>query len=154
MSTRVVMGALVLGSAFALASACGSSSNKSGAGGTGGSAGAAASGGTGATAGGPSDAAGGSSTKDVNMDAPFVLPDGGCGQILCPAAVADHCYASLNDCAQFCEEIAQSSCQTQWNAVVTCMGSSPQLTCADGGPILVQGCLTQEQAVKACLSSG
>lgn len=153
-TTRLVVGALILGSAVAIASACGSS-NKSGSGGSGGSGGQAGSAGSsgsgGAKEAGPTDSG---QKSDVNFDAPFKLPEGGCGQIFCPAAVAASCFQSLNDCSNACNQIAQSNCDKQWNAVLTCLGPSPQLTCTDAGKISTKNCNSQVQAMTACLHSG
>lgn len=168
MSKRLIAGALSVVLGVALATACGSS-NDDGSGGAGGSSGSGgnAAGGTGGNAtggsggnkdGGPViDASGGAAPyADANLDAPYKLPDGGCGQVFCPAAVAAGCskgFQSLNDCAHFCSQVAQTSCATKWDVLLTCAGPSPQLTCDSSGQIAVTGCDSEGQDFTNCLTS-
>jgi len=162
MSKKLMVGPLVAFVGVALASACGSSSGNGGSsGGAGGTAGSATGGSGGSTAGsggidggGPVDGSGGDPFADVTLDAPYQLPDGGCGQVFCPAAVAAACqngFASLNDCATFCGNIAQSPCAKEWNTLLTCAGPNPNITCnATSGLFEVTGCSQEEQAFVGC----
>ncbi len=162
MLKRVMIGALFAVLAAALPTAC-SSSKSNGSGGSGGAGGSGgnATGGTagsgGNTEGGSSGGSGGTAPyQDADLDAPYNLPDGGCGQIFCPAAVAASCpkfAQSLNDCANFCSKIAQSSCSTQWDAVMTCAGASPNVQCDSNGQISLPGCDTQVQAFVTCFTA-
>lgn len=156
-SNRLVLGsvAVVL---VATVWACGSSSDKpGGSGGSGGATGGSggANGGSGGSTdgGSPIDGSGGNPFADVNLDAPYQLPDGGCGQVFCPAVVAAKCqkgFQSLNDCANFCGQVAQTQCETQWNAVLTCAGPTPDISCDSSGQFTVNGCENEQSAFLSC----
>ncbi len=163
MSRKLVVGAISVVLGVALATACGSSNNNSGSNGnsggaggsaTGGSAGSSGAGGSGGSDAGTSGGSGGTLPyQDADLDAPYQLPDGGCGQIFCPAAVNAACsksFQSLNDCATFCNQVAQSQCAQQWNAVLVCAGPNPQLTCDTSGNLSFSGCDSEQKAFVAC----
>lgn len=162
-SNKLGVGALVVVLGVALGTACSSSSKKSnaggGAGGAGASGGAAGSGGVGA--GGASGSDGGildaqNPFADVDLDAPYQLPDGGCGQIFCPNAVHANCpnfAQTLSDCATFCNDVDQSPCKKEWDAFLTCAGPSPNVTCdSSTGLFTVKGCETEFMAFYKCES--
>jgi hypothetical protein len=169
MSKRLMVGTLTVGLGIALATACSSSENNGGgsSGGSGGSAtggtGAGGSGGSatggsgGGTDGGQIDGSGGTTPyADANLDAPYQLPDGGCGQIFCPPAVAAGCkngFQSLNDCASFCTQVAQSTCNSDWEALLTCAGANPDIQCDSTGQISITGCDSQAQKFGTCFSA-
>lgn len=163
MSKKLILGALSIVAGVALASACGSSkSHGSGSGGSSGSGGAATggNGGSGGGAGKDGGSTGGSGGAppyaDANLDAPYQLPDGGCGQIFCPVVVNAACSnspPSLDACAKFCTQADQSKCASQWDAMLTCAGATPQITCDSSGKFAVAGCDSQLGAFWACVSS-
>lgn len=157
MFKRVMFGALLAVLAAALPVACSSSKSGSGGGGSAGASGSSGSGGTAGSAGtdgGSSGGAGGIPPyQDAALDAPYKLPDGGCGQTFCPAAVAAQCpkggFQSLNDCVKFCSQVP-AKCSNEWNALLTCAGPNPSISCNSSGQLTVDGCANEQQAFIAC----
>ena len=166
MTKKLLVGTLAVALGVGLGTACSSSKNSSNGGssgsggsatggtGAGGSAGDA--GGSGQTDAGSSGSGGTAPYADADLDAPYQLPDGGCGQVFCPAAVAAGCqngFQSLNDCASFCSAIDQSTCASQWDALLTCAGPNPTIKCDSGGQISFPGCDSQVQAFQTCFAA-
>lgn len=164
MSKKLMVGALSVVAGLALATACSSSkSNGSGSGGTSGSAGSATGGSSGSagSAGADGGSMGGNGGTlpyaDADLDGAYQLPDGGCGQIFCPNAVSAACSKgpqSLDACSKFCTQVDQSPCAQQWDALLTCAGPTPKITCDSSGNIVVgTGCDAQQTAFMTCAAS-
>lgn len=166
MLKRLVVGGVSVFAGLALIVACSSASKKPASGGSSGSAGSGGSSGAGGSAtggsggsmdGGVTDASGDAPPyADANLDAPYELPDGGCGQVFCPAAVGAHCsksFQSLNDCATFCTNVEQSKCSSDLNTLLTCAGANPNIQCDSNGQISFPDCTSQAQAFGTCYAS-
>lgn len=82
--------------------------------------------------------------------------DAQCQQV-CPDVVAAHCSlgpANEAECESGCGTIRSSSCAAKWDALFSCGGAKPQLSCDPNGQPTVTGCDAQAKALYACLAAG
>ncbi len=71
----------------------------------------------------------------------------------CPLAVAAGCDEgppSLAACETGCVETA-TTCPAEFDAIITCGGGSPTLSCGTNGMVYTNGCETEQDALYACL---
>ena len=72
----------------------------------------------------------------------------------CPLAVAAGCDEgppSLAACETGCVETA-TTCPAEFDAVITCGGENPTLSCGTNGMVYTNGCESEQDAIYACLA--
>ncbi len=78
-----------------------------------------------------------------------------CAEI-CPAVVQAHCTAgpkTESDCESGCQQLQSGPCTSQYQALLSCAGTHPQITCSPSGSVSVVGCDSQTSALNTCLAS-